>query len=134
MLYTKNCIYSATSKINGAIVYPGETFSLNEKAGPYEKEEGFVKEKVYENENVTLKAGGGVCQVASTLYNAAVKADLEIIERVQHSQPSQSVPWGQDATLAYGLSDLKIKNNFGFPLKIVSKIKNDELKIELWGK
>lgn len=130
----KKNIGLAASKINAAIIYPGEIFSLNDKAGPYEAEEGFLKERTFENEALAFKAGGGVCQLASTLYNAALKAGLKIEERTQHSQPIESVPWGQDATLAYGLSDLKIRNPFEFPVKIVSSIQNDELKVEVWGK
>ncbi|MBF0493076.1 MAG: VanW family protein [Deltaproteobacteria bacterium] len=130
----KKNIGLAASKINGVIIYPGKVFSLNEGAGPYASEEGFLKERTFEKEAFAFKAGGGVCQLASTLYNAALQAGLEIEERTQHSRPVQSVPWGQDATLVYGLSDLKIKNPFEFPLKIVSMIKNEELKVEVWGK
>ncbi|MBL7685156.1 MAG: VanW family protein [Deltaproteobacteria bacterium] len=127
-------ILKAATRISGKIIQSGEVFSLNENAGPYEAEQGYVKERSFREKAVIETAGGGVCQLASTLYNVVKIANLQIIERVPHSQKVESVGPGMDATVAYGVSDLKFKNNYVFPIKIVSRQFQDQLFIEILGK
>jgi vancomycin resistance protein YoaR len=126
-------IKKAATSISGVILKSGQVFSLNEEAGPFTEARGFRPERAFREKGVVKEAGGGVCQVASTLYNAARNAGLEVVERVPHSQKVESVPPGQDATLAYGVADLKIKNPYTFPIKIESKIFQGQLIIEIWG-
>jgi len=127
-------IKKAAFSISGTILKSGEVFSLNDRAGPFSEALGFRPERAFREKGVVKEAGGGVCQLASTLYNAARNAGLQVVERVPHSQKVESVPPGYDATLAYGVADLKIKNPYPFPVKILSRISQGQLMIEVWGK
>ncbi len=127
-------IERAQQRLSGLVLPPGSTFSLNEEIGPYTPERGYRPERSFQGKEVVWTPGGGVCQVASTLYNVARIAGLKILERVPHSQAVQSVPTGMDATLAFGIADLKLRNSYPFPIKIISHIAQDQLKIEIWGK
>src|SRR4029453_3782745 len=120
--------------LSGTIVNSGQVFSLNETAGPYTEARGFLPERTYLEKRNVDQAGGGVCQVASTLYNAGLKAGLQVVERVPHSGQVHSVPKGRDAPVPYGIADLKLKNPYPFPVKIVSSVAQGQLKIEIWGK
>ena len=77
--------------------------------------------------------GGGICQTSSTLYCAALFANLEITRRDCHMFAVGYVPWGMDATVSWGGPEFKFKNNREFPIKIVAKTENRELTIEIWG-
>ncbi len=121
-------------RLNEVILQAGEDLSLNELAGPYTVERGYEAERSFVGKGVGQTPGGGVCQVASTLYNAALSAGLKVLERIPHSQEVVSVPRGKDATLAYGVADLKLKNPYPFPVQIRSRIQTDQLLIEIWGK
>ena len=124
----------AASKLSNLILKPGEIFSFNEKIGPYSQQSGYQPERSYLYHQTVLSFGGGVCQVSSTLYNAVRDAGLEVLERVPHSGEVKSVPPGWDATLAYGVADLKFKNNGGSPIRLQVAIAQNQLKIEIWGK
>ena len=78
-------IANATSKINGTIVYPGEVFSTEQLMIPFTEENGYQYAAGYENGYVVDTIGGGICQVSSTLYRAVLEAELEVVERYQHS-------------------------------------------------
>ena len=127
-------ILRAGAKINGKILQSQEVFSLNGTAGPYTEEKGYRPERSFRGQGVVFTPGGGVCQVASTLYNTAKKSDLEILERVPHTQAVSSVPRGLDATLAFGVADLKFRNKHPYPIKIIARDLNNQLLIEIWGK
>jgi len=127
-------ILRAGRAFSGIVLQEGEVFSLNQLAGPYTLDRGFLAERSFQGEEIVWTPGGGVCQLASTLFNAARLADLQILERVPHSRPVESVPPGRDATLAYGVADLKFRNNHPYPIKIVSKEIRNQLLIEIWGK
>lgn len=77
--------------------------------------------------------GGGICQTSSTLYCAALYANLEIVARDEHGFAVSYVPWGMDATVSWGGPEFKFKNNREFPVKIVTKCENRQLTIEIWG-
>lgn len=100
----------AASLIDGTVVAPGGVFSLNQTTGPRTTEIGFLVAPVYSGHDVIMGVGGGVCQIATTIYNAAVGADMKIVERHQHSLPVHYVPWGRDATVSYGAADLRFQN------------------------
>lgn len=123
----------AASKINGVILAPGEDFSFNSTVGERTKANGFLDAPVFENGETVQGAGGGVCQVSSTLYSAVLYADLEIVTRRNHSLTVAYVPKGQDATVAYGTIDFQFKNNTEYPIKISTSAKNGKLTISIYG-
>ena len=108
----------ACEKINGYILAPGEEFSYNDVVGPRTVERGFRIANVYVGNTVQPGIGGGICQVSSTMYNSVVFADLEITARRNHTLPVSYVPLGRDATVSYGATDFKFKNNTNMPIEI----------------
>lgn len=129
----KQNITRAAQELTGLVLEAGQTFSFNEHLGPYTEEKGYRPERSFVGKGVQDTEGGGVCQMASTLYNAVKIAKLQLLERVPHSQEVESVGPGMDATIAYGVADLKFKNPYSFPIEIISSISKDQLKIEIWG-
>ena len=114
---------------NQIIIQPGQTISFFNIAGPCGKAEGYLPAGVVGG----IGYGGGICQASTTLYGAALRAGLTIVERRNHSVPSTYVPIGQDAMVNYGSSDLKIRNDFNFPVKLVTYTKGKTLYAEVWG-
>jgi len=123
----------ALRKLRGAVVLPGETFSFNRRVGERTRKTGFVVADIFVNHEVVPGLGGGVCQVSTTLYNAARRAKIKVVERHRHSLPVTYVAVGRDATVAYGGRDLKLRNNTPNPLYIDGRIKGSALTVELWG-
>ena len=123
----------AASKINGTIMMPNEVFSYNDVVGQRTAAHGFKSAPVFENGETVQGMGGGVCQVSSTLYCAVLYADLQVLERQNHSLVVSYVPKGQDATVAYGSIDFKFKNNNEKPIKIVATTAGKILKISIMG-
>jgi vancomycin resistance protein YoaR len=123
----------ATSKINGYILYPGKTFSFNEIVGPREKSFGFKEALELVDGEFVPGIGGGICQVSSTLYNAALLANLEIVERYNHSKPLGYVGLGRDATVAFGVLDFKFANNTAAPVMIMAEIEGNKLLVGIFG-
>jgi len=97
----------ACQKINEVVLGPGDVFSYNDTVGPRTVAAGFRTANVYVGNKVEPGIGGGICQVSSTLFNAAVLADLNIVYRTNHSLPVSYVPLGRDATVSYGSIDFK---------------------------
>ncbi|MBQ7036975.1 MAG: VanW family protein [Clostridia bacterium] len=124
----------AAHKINGTILAPGEVFSYNGVVGERSYSEGFETAHVYVNGETVDGVGGGICQVSSTLFNAVVYANLEIVERVNHQLTVSYVPLGRDATVDYGNIDFRFKNTTGHPLKIVCTAENGVMYTGLFGK
>lgn len=108
----------AASSVDGTILMPGEVFSYNDTIGNPSLANGYKVAPVYSNGKESTGVGGGVCQVSSTLYSAVLYANLEIVERRNHSLTVGYVPKGQDATVSYGSVDFKFKNNTPYPIKI----------------
>ena len=123
----------AAKKLDGYVLMPGETASYNQIVGQRTKAAGFKEGAAYSNGKVVQEVGGGICQVSSTLYNAVVFANLEIVERYNHSYAVSYVPAGRDATVSYGGKDFKFKNNRKYPIKIVANAKNGVVNISLKG-
>lgn len=124
----------AAEKINGKIIYPGKTFSTNEALSPFTEESGYKYAGAYINGELVEDIGGGVCQVSSALYNAALNAELYIAERYNHSKKVGYMDYGYDATLAGDVKDLKITNNTSAPVIIQAKLENNAVKIDIVGK
>lgn len=109
----------ACKAIDGKVVYPGETFSFNGTVGQRTAAKGYKEAYVFTGPNShTLGLGGGVCQVASTMFNAALMANFQIVERHQHSQRVSYCPLGRDAAIYWGSENFRFKNNTKYPIKI----------------
>ncbi|KNY26245.1 VanW family protein [Pseudobacteroides cellulosolvens] len=104
-------VHLAARMLCGIVLEPGQIFSQNGTVGPYTEERGFQKGPTYIGSKLTTTIGGGVCKIASTLYNVSVLSNLKIVERHNHSMPVPYVPYGQDATVSYGAKDFKFKND-----------------------
>ncbi len=128
-----NNVELSAKKINGYVLNPGETFSYNTVVGKRTREAGFKEAGAYAGGQVVQEVGGGICQTSSTLYCAALYANLEIVARDEHGFSVAYVPWGMDATVSWGGPEFKFKNNREFPVKIVTKCENRKLTIEIWG-
>lgn len=123
----------AAKTINGTILLPGETFSYNGTLGNTTKEKGYKPGGAYVGGKVVQAYGGGICQVSTTLYNAVLYANLEIVERYNHSYAVSYVPAGRDATVSYGGKDFKFKNTRSYPIKIVANAKNGVVSVAIAG-
>ena len=123
----------AANNIDNIIVMPGETFSTEKAIGPTTLENGFVEANTYVGGQVVPGVGGGVCQVASTLYNTMLRAGIIPTERQNHMMPVSYVDMGLDATLADNLIDLKFVNDFDYPIVINTYAGGNTLVVEFWS-
>ena len=123
----------AASRINNYILMPGDVFSYDKTIGARTAANGYREAGVYIGNKVESGIGGGICQTSSTLYSAALYANLEIVQRTSHSLPVSYVPAGQDATIAQGYIDLKIKNNTNYPIIIVAVTGNKTVTCKFIG-
>lgn len=119
--------------LSGIVLEPGEVFSQNQKLGPYTEDKGYKEGLSYIGSNLVPTIGGGVCKIATTLYNTAILSNLEILARANHSMPVAYVPYGQDATVAYGVKDFKFRNDKDFPILIWAKSVDNRLYIAFYG-
>ena len=101
--------------------------------GPRTYATGLKAAPVFANGGAEDGVGGGICQVSSTLYVATLKADMEIVERRNHSLYVSYVPLGQDATVAYGAVDFRFRNNTDYPIKVVAGTSGSSLTVSLLG-
>lgn len=120
--------------ISGAIVQPGEEFSINNLTGERTAAKGYKDAAVIKNGVYIDEPGGGVCQVSSTLFNAVVRAGLEITERHNHTIASSYVPLGEDAAIDYPAKDFQFKNVSDAPIYLVSTFEDRQLTVEVYGK
>lgn len=111
-------IMLAVRTINNQVVFPGETFSFNQTLGQRTREKGYQPARVIVRGEYSEGIGGGICQVSSTLFNAADRAGLRIIERYAHSKRVAYVPPGRDATVSWMGPDFRFQNNYGLPVLI----------------
>lgn len=123
----------ATNKLNNVVVLPGEVFSYNKVVGERSISAGYKEAIVYTSNGIENGIGGGICQVSSTLYNAIVQADLDVVERKNHRYSVSYVPLGCDATVAYGSIDFKFKNTRNYPIKIQASAKRGVVSISIIG-
>lgn len=111
-------VSNGCSRINGALLYPGDVFSVYEAVSPFDAEHGYALAGSYENGTVVETYGGGICQVSTTLYNAVIRAELKINERYAHSMIVNYVKPSMDAAIAGTVKDLKFENNTEAPIYI----------------
>ena len=124
----------AARNINGTIILPGEEFSYNKEVGQRTYANGFKDAHIFSGGKVVDGLGGGICQVSSTLYNAVLMADLEIVERKNHMMYPEYVKPSLDATVVWGSIDFRFKNNRETPIKIVATVKNGVATTTIYGK
>ena len=128
-------IARATELINGTVLMPGETYSVEQATVPYTEENGYVSGSAYENGQVVQNIGGGLCQVSTTLYNAVLYAELEIVTRSAHSMIVTYVEPSRDAAIAEGLKDLQFKNSYDTPILIEGYLDgSNNLWFHIYGK
>lgn len=121
----------AASKLDGVTLRPGATFSFNDTVGRRCVEDGYAPAPALEAGGVVASPGGGICQLSSTLYNAALLAGLRIVERSPHLARVRSVGPGRDATVLYGRYDLRFANPYPFAVGLHTRIVGDRLICEL---
>ena len=119
--------------LNGRVVLPGETMSFNECTGKRTGEKGYREAGAIAGGVLVDDTGGGVCQTSSTLFNAVVRADLEIVERSAHSWPSTYVEKGEDATVNWPSLDFVFRNNKEFPVFVVAWYADRKVTVEIYG-
>ncbi|RRJ62241.1 vancomycin resistance protein [Paenibacillus oralis] len=124
---------AAARSIDGKVLAPGEIFDYGKAVEYAEKTYGFREAPVIFAGKLVPGVGGGICQVSSTLYNAAVRAGLDIVERRNHSVPVSYLPKGQDATFAQGHINFRFKNTSGHHLLIRAEVENKRLTVKLFG-
>lgn len=123
----------ACQRINGKVVLAGETFSYNKALGARTAAAGYRNGKIYSAGEVVDGIGGGICQISSTLYNAVLMANLEVVERRNHQFVTSYLPAGRDATVVYGAIDFKFKNTRQFPVRIAASAQNGIATISIYG-
>lgn len=123
----------AAAKLNGAVLCAGQTLSFNDIVGDRVKNRGFLPAKIIENGEFIEGVGGGVCQVSTTLYNAALLSGLKITEYHPHSLAVGYVPPSRDAMVSGRTCDLKITNNFGCPVYIRSQTDSNSVTFLIYG-
>jgi len=127
-------ISSVSEKINKHIIYPNQIFAFFNIIGNPNR--NFRKSRTLVNGKLIEEKGGGMCQVSGIVYQLSLMAGLEILERHNHSvdiydEETRFAPLGTDATIVYGYKDLRIKNNFPFPIKFRIEIKNNLIYLTL---
>jgi vancomycin resistance protein YoaR len=134
---SKNRIVNVTvgsSKYDGLILQPGEEFSFNKYLGDIDAAHGFKPEQVIKASGIELEFGGGLCQVSTTMFRAAMNAGFPITQRRNHSfAVHYYYPQGTDATIYPGSSDLKFVNNFKTPVLIHTYIDSPNVHFDVYG-
>ena len=132
--YNRNTnIKLAAQKVNGTVILPGEKFSFNTIVGSRTIEAGFKEGTAYIGGKVVPDVGGGVCQVSSTIYNTALLANLQIVERSNHMFTTGYVAASRDATVYYGSLDFIFKNSRKYPIKMVASANGGVCKVSIYG-
>lgn len=134
--YDKNMMTNmqlAAEKCNNKVLYPDEEFSFNDIVGQRTAENGYRESDSFDNGKIEQSIGGGVCQVASTIYNAVLRTDLKITDRTAHPIYVKYVPQGTDAMVVDGSSDFKFKNTTKYPVKIAVSCENGSCTVNLFG-
>lgn len=124
---------NAARLINGTVIYPGETFSVHDTISPLTEDNGYYAAPSYNNGKVEDSIGGGVCQVSTTLYNAILYAELEIIERSPHSMVVSYVKPSMDAAIAGDYKDFKFRNNTEVPIYIEGGTYSGTIYFNVYG-
>ncbi|MBU5477844.1 VanW family protein [Eubacterium sp. MSJ-13] len=128
-----NNVQTAAGRINGTILYPGQTFSTVKVIKDRTEANGYKAAPEYSGGRVVAGVGGGVCQVSTTLYNAVINAELEVVERSPHSMVVHYVNVSRDAAISGNYKDLKFKNNTKSPIYIAASANGGILSFKIFG-
>lgn len=123
----------AASRLDGAVVMPGEIFDFNEVVGPRDEAHGYRVAPVIAQGELVDGLGGGTCQISGTLHGAAFFAGLDIVERYPHSRPSYYIKLGLDATVVYPTINFRFRNPFNFPIVLHETVSNGVVRAEILG-
>lgn len=126
---------TGVEKLNGQVLMPGEELSVHDVTAPYDEEHGYVPAGSYENGQVVDSFGGGICQVTTTLYNAVLYSELEVVKRYPHSMAVAYVKASRDAAIAGDTKDFVFKNNYDTPIYIFGEIDSaNQMRFTIYGK
>jgi vancomycin resistance protein YoaR len=120
--------------INNTVLFPGDVFSAYKVLTPFTKENGYFVAGAYLQGKVIDSVGGGACQVTTTLYNAVLQAELEVVERQPHSMTISYVELSRDAAIAGTTKDFKFMNNTDVPILVEGITKGRTITFNIWGK
>lgn len=123
----------AANKIDGTVVMPGEIFSYNKVVGKRTTAAGYKNAAIYQDGEVVDGLGGGICQISTTLYNAAIDAGMLIEERRNHMFVPSYADAGKDATVVWGSTDFKFENRRSYPIKIDASVSNGVARVRIYG-
>lgn len=123
----------AASRLNGTVLFPGETFDFNEVVGPRDEAHGYRVATVIADGELVDGIGGGTCQISGTLHGAAFFAGLEIVERYPHTRPSSYIKMGMDATVVYPTITFRVRNSFDFPVVLHQEVEGGIVRAEVRG-
>ena len=123
----------ALERLDGDVIMPGRSLSFNGTVGRRCVDEGYEPAPGYAAGQVADTPGGGICQLSSTVYNAALLAGLRIDERAPHARSVRSVGRGRDAAVVYERSDLRFTNPYTFPVKLRARVVGERLVVEVTG-
>ena len=121
----------AAKKINGRVIKAGEEFSFNRSVGPRTMSRGFRRAVIFKNDEKVKEIGGGICQISTTLYQAALEAGFEIIERHGHGLEVPYARKGDDATVYYGRLDLRFVNTSGVDVALECGIGEENVFVSI---
>ncbi len=133
---TKDRTYNlrlAASRLDGAVVMPGEIFDFNDVVGPRDEAHGYRVATVIAQGELVDGLGGGTCQISGTLHGAAFFSGLDIVERYPHSRPSYYIKLGLDATVVYPTINFRFRNPFDFPIVLHETVSNGVVRAEILG-
>ena len=119
--------------LDGSVLMPGQKLSVHDMTAPYDEDHGYVEAGSYEGGQVVDSYGGGICQVSTTLYNAALLAELKVVERHPHSMPVSYIELSRDAAIAGDYMDLVLQNPYDDPVYIEGMIDDENRREEGWN-
>lgn len=125
-------IQIAAGNLNQTVLYPGEVISMNKAFLPRTYANGYREAGAYMSGKVVPAVGGGICQVSSTVYNAAMNSGLTVLERHPHSMPVHYLPLGMDAAISSGSKDLRIRNDYPFPVLFEAYTEGKNLTVNIY--
>ena len=126
-------VENGASLINGTLLYPGDSFSVYSKVAPFTADNGYHLAGSYSNGQTVQTYGGGICQVSTTLYNAVLRAELNVTERSYHSMTVHYVPLSADAAISGTDKDLKFTNNLDHPVYIQGVAGGSSITFTIYG-
>lgn len=126
-------VTNGAKHVNGTLLYPGDSFSMYETVSPFTEANGYYLAGSYLNGMVVDSLGGGICQVSTTLYNAVLRAELEVTERSNHSMIVSYVDPSADAAIAGTAKDFKFVNNLEHPVYIEGTTQNKKITFTIYG-